>query len=332
MIRCSVSRLWRLVAPVLLLFASQALAEVLPHHDSGPLTGIFGFPESTEGGKVVERGQYRWNASIVVASHNIDETRASEVFRLDGESTRLAFTYQRGLWNRLDIGIEVPYVWHQSGSLDSIIESWHDFFSFPDGPRSIREQDQLEFFYADSQQNLIDISNNAHGIGDVRVVAGWQLSTSENRSTALRLGIKLPTGSGDELLGSGGTDLSLALASDYDNLWGNPKTSGFYRASLTILGRPDLLANRYKNVVGQLSIGLGYRAHRNVDLRLQSRIRSAVYDSKIENLGETSMALVFGTDLRLSDRYRLTLSVSEDVKVDSAPDVSFQIALVYGAE
>lgn len=312
--------------------SGAAVANALPFHDGGPFTGIFGFPESTEGGTVAGRGRHEWNMSISTASHNIDETTGNEVFRLDGETTRLAFTYRRGLTDDFDLSIEVPYVWHQSGNLDSIIDDWHDIFSFPDGPRSTREQDQLEFFYTDAQQDLIDISSNAHGIGDVRIVAGWQLSKSENRSTAFRLGLKLPTGSGDELLGSGSMDVSLAIAGDYENLWKRPQMSGFYRASVTYLGRPDRLANRYNDLVAQLSIGLGYRVHRNVDLRLQSRIRSAVYDSRIENLGDTFVSLIFGTDLRLSDRYRLAISVGEDVKVDSAPDVTFQIALSYGVE
>lgn len=59
-------------------------------------------------------------------------------------------------------------------------------------------------------------------------------------------------------------------------------------------------------------------------------IRSAVYDSETESLGAASVSLTFGTDFHLSDRYRLVLSVGEDVRPDSAPDVSFQIALRYG--
>lgn len=118
----------------------------------------------------------------------------------------------------------------------------------------------------------------------------------------------------DKLLGSGGTDFSLGLASDVVGFLGRAKLSGFYRVNVTYLGEPDQLADRYNDFVGQLSFGLGYHAHRNVDLRLQSRIRSAVYDSEIENLGATSVSLTFGVDFRVSNRYRLVLSVGDDVK------------------
>lgn len=317
---------------LLLLAGRESVADVLPDHDNGPLTGIFGFPESTEGSELPGRGQHAWDTSLIIASHNIDEGSGGEVLRLDGETTRLAFTYRYGLSDKLELGIAVAYLWHESGSLDSIIDGWHDFFRLPDGPRARRKQDQLEFFYADSQATLIDVTRNANGIGDIRLLAGWQLSKTAGHSTALRFSIKIPSGDSDELLGSGGTDLSLGLAGDMPSLWGKTGLSGFYRANVSYLGEPDQLADRYNDFVGQLSIGLGYRVHRNVDLMLQSRIRSAVYDSEIGNLGETSVSLTFGANFRVADRYRLLLSVGEDVKPDSAPDVTFQIALRYGAQ
>lgn len=331
MIRYSILRAWTIATPIILLhFAAECAAQALPDHDNGLLTGIFGFPESTEGGQIIGRGQHSWDTSLIIASHNVDQTSDGEDLRLDGETTRLALNYRYGLSDKLDIGIEVPYLSHRSGSLDSMIDQWHDILPFVGGgARAKREQDQLEFFYADSEATFIDVTSDASGISDIRLLAGWRLSESEGRSTALRFSIKLPTGDGDALLGSGGTDASLGLASDISGFWGNTKLSSFYRVNLTYLGEPDRLADRYKNLVGQLSFGLGYRVHRNVDLKLQGRIRSAVYDSEIDNLGAMSAALIFGADFRISDRYRLVLSAGEDAKVGSVPDVSFQIALRY---
>ncbi len=313
---------------VLLQFASTSAADVLPDHDNGPLTGIFGFPQSTEGGETTGRGQHGWDTSLVIANHNIDEANGGEELRLDGETTRLAFTYRYGVSDKLDVGIEVPYLWHRPGSLDSIIDDWHDILPFVGGgPRANREQDQFAFFYADPRATSIDMTSAASGISDIRVLAGWRLSGSERHSTALRFSIKLPTGDSDELMGSGGTDISLGLAGDIVGLWGNEKLSGSYRVNATYLGEPDRLADRYKNLVGQLSFGLGYQLHQKVDLRIRSRIRSAVYDSEIDSLGGESLSLTFGADIHLSGRFRLVLSVAEDIKVGTVPDVSFQISV-----
>ncbi len=326
----SALRAWQLLIPLCLVPAAGAsVADVLPDHDNGPLTGIFGFPESTEGSAVVGDGHQDWGASLISASHDIEEIGAAENLRLDGESTRLAFNYRYGLSDNFEIGIEIPYLWHESGNLDSAIDGWHDLFGLPEGARSRRQQDQLEFFYADSAGTLINLTNSVNGIGDIRVVAGWRLAGSSDHSTALRFGIKIPSGDSDELLGSGGTDVSLGVAGDAHGLWGSQKLSGFYRANVSYLGEPDRLADRYNDFVGQVAFGLSYPVHQTVDLKLQSRFRSAVYDVDSDYLGATSVALIFGADFRVSNRYRLVLSVGEDIRPDSAPDVSFQIALRY---
>jgi len=328
--RSSIRLKWQFLTSIMLLhFACETHADALTDHDNGPLTGIFGFPDSTEGSEVIGHRLHAWDSSLIIASHNIDEAGGGESLRLDGETSRLAFTYRYGVSDKLEIGIEAPYVWHQAGFLDSIIDGWHDFFGLPDGPRGMREQDQLEIFYADSQATLIDANSDVSGIGDIRILAGWLLTGKNGSSTALRLSFKLPTGDSNKLLGSGGADVSFGLAHDAADFWGKTKLSAFYRANVTRLGKPDRLADRYNDFVGQLSFGLGYQVHRNVDLRLQSRIRSAVYDSEIANLGAASVSLTFGASFHLTDRYRLLLSVGEDVKPDSAPDVTFQIALRY---
>lgn len=314
---------------ILLLLPIGVAADALPDHDNGPLTGLFGLPDSTEGGDIVDRGKHVWTTSIITASHNIEESSGGENLNLDGETTRLAFKYRYGFSNRFDIGIEIPYLWHESGSLDSAIDRWHKIFGLPDGARDTRERDQLEYLYSSPAGTVVDMANNARGVGDIRLLAGWRISNTVNHKSALQFGIKLPTGESNELLGSGGTDVSLGIAVDSSNLWGNAKLSGLYRANITYLGKPQRLADRYNEFVGQLAFGMSYHLNQNVDLGLQSRVRSAVYDSAIENLGDPSVSLTFGADLKVADDFRLSLSVGEDLLPNSAPDVSFQIALRY---
>ncbi len=312
-----------------MLFPIAVVADALPDHDNGPLTGLFGFPESTEGGRIVNRGEHVWSTSLSTASHSIEETRGGESLLLDGETRRLALKYRHGFSSRFDIGIEIPYMWHESGSLDAAIDRWHNIFGLPGRARDTRLRDQLEFVYSTPAAIGVDLRDNAKGVGDIRLLAGWQMSKTENRRSALQFGIKLPTGDSDLLLGSGGVDMSLGVGVDISRLWGNAKLSGFYRANITYLGEPDRLADSYNDIVGQIALGLGYQLNHIVDLQLQSRIRSAVYDSAIENLGDPSASLTFGADFAVADDYRLSLSVGEDMLPGTAPDVSFQIAFRY---
>ena len=290
---------------------------------------MFTLPISTEGARLLPAGEFSVYGNVVVSSHSFFETFADEALTLDGETTRLEIDFRYALSPRLELGIRVPYVWHEPGALDSLIESWHDTFGLPQSRRDSREKDLLEFSYSDASGQVFDYRSRSDGPGDIRLVAGYRISSSANHVTALRLGIKLPTGDADEFHGSGGTDVSLGIAGDWNSLFGQTKLNGYYRAHVVAIGEPDRLADRYEDLVWQLSTGFGYRVTPAFELRAQVTARTANYDSRIEILGQNSFWLMFGANIDIGKRFRLSLGVAEDIKVRSAPDVTFQVGLRY---
>jgi hypothetical protein len=306
---------------------APSLGDVLHDQDNGPLTGIFGVPDSTEGGVLLAEGAQGWNLMIATASHSIVDGSDAENLLLDGETTRYEFRYRYGLADRLEIGVELPYVQHSAGQLDSAIDAWHDFFGFSAGNRPLLPRDDLRFIYSDSNSVPLTITRQSSGPGDLRLFAGWQLVRKERSATAIRFGVKFPTGDSARLHGSGGTDISLGIAGDSSNLWGLERLNGFYRASAIYLGEPEYLAERSESLVAYLSSGLGYSVSDRIELRVQGAIRTAAYDSVVKNLGEPSITLTFGGNVRLGKSYELSLGIGEDINVGSAPDVTFSVAL-----
>jgi len=307
----------------------SADAEPLPDPDNGVLSGTFYFPDSTEGASLVPHGRHAFSMFAITSSHSTNETHGDEMLTLDGETTRVELRYRYGLGERFEIGLRLPYVWHQSGSLDSFVEGWHQAFGLPLGSRVRREDNQLEFSYQDATGTRLDYQRNSSGIGDLRLIAGWRLTDGPKHRSALRFGLKLPTGDSADLHGSGGTDFSIGIAGDWQQLFGHDRLNGFYRAHVSFLGKPDLLPGLYNDVIGQFSTGAGYQLTRSIELRLQATARSATHDSRIEILGQDSAWLTFGGHIRLSDNFELSLAVTEDLNVRSAPDISFLIALRY---
>ncbi len=55
------------------LLAQASIGDVLRDRDNGPLTGIFGIPDSTEGGNLLSSGKRAWDLSVTLASHSIDD-------------------------------------------------------------------------------------------------------------------------------------------------------------------------------------------------------------------------------------------------------------------
>jgi len=316
------------------LFSLLAIADAEPLHDpdNGALSGMFHFPDSTEGANLVPPGRHAFSMFAVTSSHSTNEDRGDEALTLDGETTRLEFIYRYGLGRRLEIGMRLPYVWHESGSLDTFVENWHLAFGLPLGSRAGREDDQLEFSYRGLSGTQFDYQSNSHGIGDLRLIAGWRLTDGPNYSSALRFGVKLPTGSSEDLHGSGSTDFSIGIAGDWQQLFGVSRLNGYYRAHVNYIGEPDLLPDRYNELIGQISTGVGYQLFESLELRLQAAARGANYDSEIEILGQDAAWLTFGGNIGLSDHYELSLAVTEDLNVRSAPDISFLIALRYRPE
>ena len=317
--------LFSLLAPLPSLVAGQALND----HDNAPLSGIFGLQNSIEGGTLAGKNLHSWNFASIISSHSVVKPGPDEQLKFDGETTRLNLMYRYGVTDRLEFGIEIPYLFHESGNLDSIVVGWHDFFGLPNGVRNTLANDQIDFQYSDQSGEQVELSSSSNGIGDMRLLGGLHLFGSGTSNTALRFGVKFPTGDSSQLHGSGGIDISIGIAGDFASLWGVERLNGFYRLSGTYIGEPEFLQNRYRKFIGTVSGGLGYYLTAVMELRAQTTLRTPLYDSEINALGDSSAMLSFGANFRLSDRYTLALGVGEDINVSTAPDVTFIITLDY---
>jgi len=320
-----VKRCVALIAFTCLFVADLAAADALVDRDNGPMSGLFGFPDSREGSRLPGDGEDRWDIFLASSSHSVRDDESGEAILLDGETHRLGITWRHGFGKNFELGIEVPWVMHESGNLDSFIDRWHGIFGLPDGIRDVRPPDRLLFRYEANGGEFL-LNRNVNGLGDVRLLGGWQLGDAVSGRSALRLSLKLPTGDSDELLGSGGWDLSLGFAADYAALGGVESLSGFYRVSATWLGTHDM-GPPNNSVVGQVSAGLAYDFIASTTLAIQALVRTPVYDSRISPLGDVGAALTMGLSFRLPRDYILSLGVGEDIHPGSMPDVTFTLSL-----
>ena len=311
---------------VALSFATSTSADALVDRDNGPLSGLFGFPDSREGSRLEAEADSRWELAVSTSSHSTRDSDGPESLLFDGETNRVSVTWRRGVTERLELGIEVPWMLHESGNLDSFIDRWHDFFGLPEGIRDDRPKDRLLFRYADGTQ-LLTMRRNVSGLGDVRLLGGWQLTDRDGGSSALRFSVKLPTGDSESLLGSGSADVSLGLAADRKTLMGAERLGGYYHISATWLGAHDIGMRRNNAFVGQVSGGMSYALTPRMSLALQAMLRSPVYDSDVSPLGDIAASLTMGVRLRLPRNYGLALAVAEDVHPHSTPDVTFSMQL-----
>ena len=292
--------------------------------NQNPLVAIYGLPV-TAPGTLVSSAQTELELRVDVASLCSSSQHGETNINLDGETYRYALAVKRGLGRDFEIGLEIPYIQHSEGFLDEFIREWHNTFHLPQGERDDVADDQLNYSYHANDSDLL-LSDQESGMGDVRLTAAFRLmgETGAKHHLALRGSLKLPTGDEEKLLGSGSTDLAVWLSSSH--FYRQETIALFASGGMLLMTDSDVLPDQQRNIVGFGSLGLAWQAFSAVAFKTQLDGHSAFYDSSFTELGE-SVQLVLGGSIDLSAKTTLDLGVSEDIIVDSAPDVVFHLAL-----
>ena len=287
---------------------------------SGSVQSLFGFPGGHLDGTLPDG--WRVGALIQTASLAMRERRGGEIIALDGETTEVRLYAERRIDADWSIAVEVPYRWHESGGLDTFIDTWHKVFGLPDGIRDNRPQDQLALSYFRDGTAVFAIDGSTRGIGDVQLTARRAIGPNWLASAA----IKLPTGDAGKLTGSGGTDLAAGL------WWQSPRPPAVAPrisagAGLLYLGESDLDLPDQRSFGWFAQAGVEVAVGNALTLGGRLQATSAVADSSLSAIGEPSVMLVLGGELALPRELALTISVSEDISVETAPDVTFNVGL-----
>jgi hypothetical protein len=190
----------------------------------------------------------------------------------------------------------------------------------PEGVRPALPHDQLRISYERDDITLIDERSTHSGLGDVSLQLGKRLG--ETPMTAW-LSVKLPTGDADEFTGSGSIDAAAAIALEHSFA---ERYSVFAQAAASWLGDGDRLSTQQENVVWSGMAGVSARTFGSLRLIAQVDAHSAVFDSTEDFLGEAVMLTVGGT-YRIADQWDMSFAVTEDIAVESAPDVTFLLQL-----
>jgi hypothetical protein len=315
------------MAPVVLAIAtplqrpSQACADTLPTSNRTPFTALVGLPDA-RGGRILPHKASRLEATIDVANTSIVDTSAKRLTTIDGETHRLSLHAARGVGSAWELGFTLPLVHHSGGFLDSPIESWHDAFRLPNGNRDRLPEDRLRFAYAEDQNSVYSLTDSGGGIGDLQLHAARRLADG----LALRLSAKLPTGSSRRLTGNGSSALAIGLHNSRqvgDALTWHGSVGGL----VTDRGSNDVLGRRARGALAYASTTLSWTLAPTLTLKAQLDAHSAAYENTGAPLDAASLMLSFAAAFTLSDSWALELGFSEDIRVESAPDIVFHAGL-----
>jgi len=260
---------------------------------------------------------FSWANSAIVQS----STRESLI--VDAETRELRLSLARGFEHGLALRLHLPLRETTAGSLDGFIDDWHSTFGLPEGARPTLTEDSLRLFYRRDGRVAFASTASARGIGDIAIDVGKQLGASERGAFAGWLSLKLPTGDANEFAGSGSVDVAASMSGQqrFGERW-----EVFGQLSGTWLGNGDRLSTLQRDLVWAATAGISVDVFGALQLTVQLDAHTGVFDSDTDFLGDAVLLSLGGTYAFESD-WQLSAAVTEDIDVETSPDVVFVLAL-----
>jgi len=215
----------RRILIVIIFFSTTAL---LTGNDSkGPLVGknyyvpfipYYSFP-----GYAAAPGSKR-NLSISISNyfiqdmvtefHQIGTTLEQERF-IDYEGYVLEPTVSYNFLDNLEVGLTGRIHFYYGGFWDPVIEGFHSIFGFPNGGRNLYPANDVFINIQTTSGIDLSLTEPLAAIGDTDLFVKWSFLSLNFMDAAFFSAFKIPTGSMENISGSGYPDLGFSLLMDF---------------------------------------------------------------------------------------------------------------------
>ena len=291
----------------------------LPTRDQNPL--LLGYlipatPVATSAGWSVSHSLFITN------TYQVDQA-GQESLIIDSESLRydLQADYAIADWS---LGVQVSFIDTSRGTLDNLIEDWHDFFGLPQGGRDKAPTDRLLLLYRKGDQEIINITEKSSDLGDLQLTARYQLSPAQQ----IGLTLKLPSTSDNELYSNGEAELALAYSLSAPL---KPALDHYGTIAISSIANAGLLEDRLHSALLSGQYGLRYRFNDLYHALIQADYHSPLVKHSKLDAFDHSLQLQFVLRLaRLPGQQQLDIFFSEDIAPGHAPDITFALRLSTG--
>ena len=279
--------------------------------------------------RLIEKGRFVTSLSIDYTSIYIDETNQEWSALLDMEMTVVDVSLTVGITNRLNLTLALPWISQNDGFLDGPLETYHDFFGFPNYGREDGPTDEFGYHISVDDDAWFDARSGGLHLGESVVSVKIQLTNAGSRQgfiSSLLLSLKIPTGDEDHGFGSGRFDQGLVLLNQYRIspliLYLNP--------GIVLLSDPETQgADIHVNNMMTLLAGIEYNVSDTWSLMGQFNfVTSPFHHTGIEQMDQNSLELTFGFAVSMSDEMVFEFAFSEDL-TRTAPDFTVHGAVRY---
>ena len=297
-----------------------AAKEPLPVSNLSPFAMLRALPEQRTAQSTVG---LQWAVSGMIANHFVIQSAGGESLHLDGQTDRLAVSLRYGFAQFWDIELTLPWLHHSGGFTDHAIERWHKAFGLPNGDRDRFPKNRL-YYALNEPGGRSNLERSTQGLGDIEVALSRELLRSASAHLAASVGIKSATGGTRQWLGSGTTDAYALLRFDARY----PKDGSLYwhgQIGTTWAGKSPLMGDAQRRRLWFTGVSIEWAFAPRWSALLQYDGHSGLSRGHLEPLNQTAGLLSMAMRWRTSDRWSVDFGFSEDVMVETAPDINFFI-------
>jgi len=323
---------------ILLSGSYPVFAKPIPIRNQMPLY-LFYLQMVPESAPVAEQNKFEIDADYTVSNITVScFTPVSSLYNIniDAEISRITLDLRYGLYEDLEIGLEVPYISLSRGYLDEFVEDFEDTVGART-PRSRERQGsrKLNYSFIYNSQSLINKIHSSEGLGDVALKAKYQLIKEEalywQPNLSLRTALKFPTANDKDLLGSGEFDFGFGIIAD--KLFFK-KMCIYSGLNLVLIQKPGFFSilNMQKEIIsGMAAIEYFFTDRFSVVTQITGSSTPYPYS---ETNALDNKAFEFGLGINYTWKEKRNVSwrfgFTENIYSASTPDVSFDTGFKIG--
>ena len=279
--------------------------------------------------RLIEKRRFMASLSMDYTSIYIDETSKDWSALMDMEMTVVELSLTYGITSRMNISLSLPWISQNGGFLDGPLETYHDFFGFPNYGREDGPVNKFGYDVSADDEPWFDARSGGLYLGESVVSAKMRLigtGRNEGLTSSLLVALKIPTGDADHGFGSGRFDQALVLLNQYKSspfvLYLNP--------GVVFLSDPETQGAQIRvNDMMTLLAGIEYSASDSLSLMGQFNfVTSPFHHTGIDQMDQDSLELTLGLAVALSSDVMFEFAFSEDL-TRTAPDFTVHGALRY---
>jgi len=305
----------------------------IPVRNQMPLY-LFFMQMAPDKASTLEKGKLSINADYIVSNISVSAfTPATSLYdiQIDMEVSRITLDFRYGLCDKLEVGLEIPYIGFSSGYLDDFVEDFEDTINART-PRSRQRQGsfELDYTFKYDYNYLIQAKTSKKGIGDIIASSKYQLFEDGIfncwvPNLSFRAAVKFPTADKDDLLGSGKLDYGCGFLLDKAFL--NKKLFVYFGGNMVHIKKPEIfnVLDMDKKIYSYFT-ALEYFLTKRFSLITEISGNTTPYPHSDTNpLDNDAHEWTIGFNYNLKHKTEIywNFAVVENIRSASSPDVSF---------